>query len=53
MYHYPQYRCKGCGRVAPSHKLHECPQIIPQLIGGQTRYADIEGFEDGNLDGEN
>ena len=53
MYHCPQYHCKGCKRVTPGHKFYECPQIIPWSIDGQTGYNDIEGFEDGNLDGEN
>ena len=53
MYHCPQYHCKGCKRVAPGHKFYECPQIIPPSIGRQTGYNDTEGFEDGNLNGEN
>ena len=53
MYQCPQYRCKGCGQVVPGHRFRECPQIIPQLIDRQMGYVDIEGFDDGNLNGEN
>jgi len=54
MYHCPQYRCRICRRLAPGHRVSECPQNNAIFeYEGSTGYHDVEGDFDGNLDGEN
>ena len=53
MYHCPQYRCRICRRLAPGHRFAECPLNHNDPIEEMAGYHDVEGFHDGNLEGEN
>ena len=49
----PQYRCRTCDKLSPGHSLRDCPQKFSETFNDGLRgHFDIEGDEDGNLNGE-
>ena len=47
----PQYQCFNCKKVAPGHWTKDCPQL--RYFNDDPRgHYDIDGYDDGNLNGE-